>query len=261
MKRRFNLRRASLLQNRKLLAYERAFAKLIYKALQEQLEYALKNNFEINDNLKDVLEKLYLNVGIEFVNEQVKNLEGMQTDKESRFFLNSWKTWISEFANTTLVSKVAQINQTTRDILRQVVTFGFGRGLEFEVLAEMVREKAGHAFGMARAMTIARTEVASAANEAKERSSQDWEGETGENLYKIWIHRGAKNPRDWHVKLDNNKAIPQNQEFAVLDDKTGDVEYMMRPHSANASAKNVINCGCQVIYVSESYANRLNSTN
>ena len=44
-------------------------------------------------------------------------------------------------------------------------------------------------------------------NEAKFKGKDDIKEELGEEIWKIWIHRGSKNPRDWHLYLDNGKAI------------------------------------------------------
>lgn len=72
----------------------------------------------------------------------------------------------------------------------------------------------------------------------------------------MWIHRGAKHPRDWHVAMDNGKAIPKIQPFKVSKPSTGGTEDMARPH--DGSPENTINCGCEVIYISERYARNNN---
>ena len=71
-------------------------------------------------------------------------------------------------------------------------------------------------FNRKRAMTIARTEVAQMAVESEVQGSQLWKEEigTGEPLYKVWTHRGAKNPRDNHLALDG-VAIIETEQFQI----------------------------------------------
>ena len=91
-------------------------------------------------------------------------------------------------------------------------------------------------------------------NEAKIKGKDDIKEELGEEVWKIWIHRGSKNPRDWHLHLDNGKAIHEDDGWRVEVPSSGKTEAMDRPHDPEASAENVINCGCEAMYISYSYA-------
>lgn len=102
------------------------------------------------------------------------------------------------------------------------------------------------------AMTIARTEVAQMAVESQRQGAEAWKAETNTALYKMWMHRGAKDPRAHHVALDG-VTIPEGEQFQIVDEYG--VEYADYPHAENLSARNVVNCSCTVTYVSEAYYN------
>ena len=56
--------------------------------------------------------------------------------------------------------------------------------------------------------------------------------------------------------MDNGRQIPKKSKFIVTNPDTGKSEEMDYPHDPTASAENVINCGCQVMYVRTGYAGR-----
>ncbi|MGJ1499614.1 phage minor head protein [Sphingobacterium spiritivorum] len=257
MNNRQKLKRFILQQERKLIAYEKRYAKLIRIALLEQVEYAIENRGVIPDlPMFNALKSLYETVTFDFLQLQYNSLE-REVKKDAGFFLNMWRTWIQSYVFTALAMRVSNINETTRKRIQEAIAIGVDQGLEWDVIAKLIREKVGDISSLKRAIMIARTETANSANMAKEKSSEDWERETGEVLYKLWIHRYAKEPRSWHQRLDNEVAIPKSQKFTVYNPRTGSTEYMLRPHSDGATAENVVNCSCQVIYVSESFAKNL----
>ena len=229
--------------NRILLAYERKFAKKIRVALLEQLK-AYPNQV---DTLTPIFEELYMQVGERFYLSQAKLFDDMQKS----IFLETFRIWFDIYVKTTIAQKVTNINATTLEKLQEALGDLIPQSLEFE---EMVKKlSADFAFSAKRSMMIARTEVGNANNIAKKRSADD--RPTEEAMYKIWIHRGAKDPRDWHLALDNGKAIPANQPFLVIDNQ-GNIEHMDTPHDDHASAGNVINCGCEVLYMTDGFAQR-----
>lgn len=255
------LRRYRMQEQRKLKAYERKYAKAILLVLNKQLNEAVKNiNYGavfLDNDMFDILSMLYKEVGLDFANDQYDALASFKT-KASPFFLNTWRDFMTNYILENMGRRVTNINNTTRKKIQETISIGFSLGIETDKIAEFLLTRL-EAFNRYRAVMIARTETAEAANIAKDRSAEDWEQETGENLYKVWIHRYAKEPRDWHVSLDNNKAIPKGDPFLVTDNRGNTVE-MQRPHDPAGGAKNNINCSCVVVYVSESYANRLNKS-
>ena len=250
MKSKYDIKRDIFRSDRLLKAYEKKYKKLLYEALQKQAKHAFEHNFEIIDTLTPVIENLYLEVGTSAYEFQYKLLEDTI---EKSIFINTFENWIKGYLSAIVGGRVRSINDTTRLQIKKIIEEGFiGRTL-FELTAEKLQQ--AFAFSSRRAMTIVRTEIGNINNEAKDRSSEDWKNVSGNELYKIWIHRGAKDPRDWHVSLDNGKAIPKEQAF-IVSNPNGETDNMSRPHDQTASAGNTINCGCEVIYISESYAKR-----
>ena len=248
MKSKYDIKRDIFRSDRMLKVYEKKYKKLLYEALQKQAKHAFEHNFEIIDTLTPVIEKLYLEVGTKAYEFQYKLLEKTTTKS---IFLNTFENWIKGYLSAIVGGRVRNINDTTRLQIKKIIEEGFiGRTL-FELTAEKFQQS--FSFSAKRAMTIVRTEIGNINNEAKDRSSEDWKNVSGNELYKIWIHRGAKDPRDWHIALDSGKAIPKSQPFVVTT-PNGITDNMARPHDQAASAENNINCGCEVIYISESYA-------
>ena len=258
---RLQLRRYARAEDRKLKAYEKKYAKAILRVLNHQLEEAIKNlpsgGIFLDVSMNDELSKLYKEVGVDVANAQFDALTSFKT-KANQFFLNTWLDYMTNYVLSNMATRVMGINDTTRKKIQETIAIGFNLGLDTDKIAEFLRERI-EKFNVYRSVMIARTEIAEAANIAKDKSAEDWEQETGENLYKVWIHRYANEPRDWHVHLDNNKAIPKGGKFIVTNPNTGRTVEMDRPHDPAGGAENSINCSCQVVYVSESYARRLNS--
>lgn len=258
---RLQLRRYANRENRKLKAYERKYAKAIYSILNSQLDEAIRNiqygALFADVGMFDILSDMYKEVGVDIANDQYDALTSFKT-KASNFFLNNWLDFMTNYILTNMGQRVTRINDTTRKRIQETIAIGNNLGLTTEKMAQFLRQRIG-TFNRYRSTMIARTEIAEAANIAKEKSSEDWEQETGENLYKMWIHRYAKTPRHWHEYLDNNRAIPKPEKFVVTNPKTGNTVLMDKPHDPAGGAENSVNCSCVVTYVSESYARRLNS--
>lgn len=245
-----NIKRYIFRSDRILKAYEKKYKGLIHEALKEQAKYAIEHNFEIKDTLTPVIEQLYNEVGLRMYEYQYNLLEDTT---EKSIFLNTFEVWLKGYLSTVVGERVMDIDLTTKLNIKKIIEEGFvGRTL-FELTAEKLQK--AFSFSAKRAMMIVRTEIGNINNEAKDRSSEDWKRESGNELYKIWIHRGAKVPRDWHVAMDNGKAIPKEQAF-IVSNPNGKTDNMSRPHDQTASVGNTINCGCEVIYISESYAKR-----
>lgn len=258
MRSRQRLQRARLQESRKILAFERRYTSIIKSALNEQVQQAIDSRGSINDQpMYDALAGLYRVVAFDFLQYQYNLLDKRLKTKDASFFINTWRTWIESYVFTELAKKITDINETTRGKIREAISIGLDQGLEWDKIAKLIQDKVGTLGKAYRAVMIARTEVSEAINLAKTKSSDDWEQETGERLYKIWIHRYANSPRDWHLALDNNIAIPKEQDFEVVNPKTGTREMMAFPHSPGASGENTINCSCTVMYMSYSFAKDL----
>lgn len=72
----------------------------------------------------------------------------------------------------------------------------------------------------------------------------------GNQLYttKTWIWSGMDNTR--HSGMDNT-TVPIDEAFVVINENTGDVDYLMYPCDENGSPSNTYNCMCEMTYGNE----------
>ena len=243
-----NFKRLVARNNRLILAYEKKYANQIGRALQKQLKGYIKTGI-LSDDITPILHDMYMSVGERFYLNQYKLLSDIS---QKNLFIDAFKIWWTNYVGSILAEKVTRINDTTLTKLQAELGGLIPQSLEFEEMASRLMKDFD--FSIQRAMMISRTEVGNAMNEAKYKGKDDIKEELGEEIWKIWIHRGSKNPRDWHIRLDDGKAIHDEDVWRVEVPSSGFTEAMSRPHDPEASAENVINCGCEVMYISYSYA-------
>lgn len=236
------------IETRRQTMYERLFAREVLNAFKKNAESWI-NYQVVGSALGDALERLYRETMTDYLSRQWEQLDGNVAQKKKRFFMPEWSYWIENYILTTLVNKVVGIDETTREQLVAETIESTRIGEARVDFAKRIQAVMGGAAGKKRARVIARTEAGNAINIAKTKSAEDWAARTDLQIGKLWIHRGAKDPRDWHVALDTGVAIPKDEPFIVTDPHTGITDSMMYPHDPTASAGNVINCGCQVVYV------------
>ena len=204
-----NLRRLIARNNRLILAYEKKYARQIGRALQKQLKDYLKTGI-LSDEITPVLTDMYMSVGERFYLNQYKLLSDIS---QKNLFIDAFKIWWTNYVNTVLAEKVTRINETTLTKLQASLGGLIPQSLEFEEMASRLMKDFD--FSIQRAMTISRTEVGNSMNEAKFKGKDDIKEELDEEIWKIWIHRGSKNPRDRHIKLDDGKPIHEDSFWSV----------------------------------------------
>lgn len=192
-----------------------------------------------------------------FVDSAKKEFNRIRQDNREKafvpddFFLNTWKEWIKDWVLQNLSQLIFDVNTNTDNKIKQIIAEGLEAGLNPFQIERLLLEQIPDP---KRARAIARTESTRAFNEGKKKSAQDWANQTGTNLWKIWIHGGAKEPRFQHIQAQN-KPIPANSFFEFTSPKVGIVQ-MDKPGDINGGAAQTVNCSCVVVYVSESYARR-----
>ena len=232
--------------DRRMFRLERKYRAKIYKELQRQRDELIETGSFIS-RFEPIFSDLYGVDGLAVGSGQYNLLNGLKTGKSvSDFFSTAWRVWMEVFVNTRMAQKIVAIDTTTREAVQEVLRNNVG--VPFNQIVDQLKM-----FSRQRAMRIARTEVAQMANESQRQSAMAWKEEVGEfTMYKIWMHRGAKDPRAHHIALDG-VAIPEKEQFQIVDEYG--VEYADYPHAENLSARNVVNCSCTVTYVSEAYYN------
>lgn len=248
-----NLRRLIQIENRRISILERRWAGRLLIALKKQGEAYLKDGF-LSDDMFDALSEMYKTVSSNYLKEQYNWLQ-KDVQKMNRFFMG-WELWTQQQIAGKLRTAADNIDDTTKKWIRDAesrivdeqLAQGIVEGATRGTLSKAIEHVTDGKIGRNRAKVIARTELCQAVNDAKQKASDDWSDETGARQGKLWVHRGAKDPRSWHLALDTGVPIPKEQPFIVANPDTGVTDYMDRPHDVGASAENVVNCGCTVIY-------------
>ena len=238
-----NTRRIANIEQRRIVALEKKYTAILRKALKKQYE-SYANNDTLGLSMVEVLRNLY-EVELKYwLQREYKRLNKDTSKAKEDFFNPIWLEWVDEKTKKLLTSKkIKDIDDTTREHINRIIEDGYNRALTRGEIAKEIKKQANSIRTFKRARVIARTELANAVNLAKDKSSFDFEKETGVTMGKTWIHRGGGIPRDEHIALDDGITYPREHQFYAYG------EYLGYPHEEGASAENVVNCGCQVVYL------------
>lgn len=146
---------------------------------------------------------------------------------------NTVWSWLETYA----LSRVRQIANYTKEILRNALQESYDNGDGEQATARRLREAVSGDIGRRRAATIARTETLIATNKASDEAARA----TGLRMVKEW---GAT--EDARTRPDHAAADGQTREMDEDFDVGG--EKMSYPGDTKGSAKQVINCRCVVLY-------------
>lgn len=231
-----------------LKRYERLGVKIFKEALKEQAKPVVPLL-----PMQEAYIKFYQSV---FVDSATKEFNRIRQDNREKaflpddFFVNTWLEFIKNWVIVNLGQLIFEVTNTTQNRVNEIVSEGIEQGLNPRQIEERLLQEIPD---LKRARAIARTESTRAYNEGKKKSALDWANQTGTNLWKIWIHGGAKEPRIQHI-LAQDKPKRFDQPFVF---NTNGVEVLMdKPGDLAGGAAQTVNCSCVVIYVSESYARR-----
>lgn len=231
-----------------LRRYERIGVKIFTEALKLQA----KENVPLLP-MQEAYIKFYQTV---FVDAATKEYDRIRQDNREKkflpdnFFVATWLEFIKNWVIANLGQLIFDVTATTQSRVNEIVSQGIQEGLNPMQIEDRLIQQIPD---IKRARAIARTESTRAYNEGKKKAAIDWANETGTQLWKIWIHGGAKEPRIQHIQAQN-KPKRFDQPFVFITDG---VEVLMdKPGDINGGAAQTVNCSCVVVYVSESYARR-----
>ena len=231
-----------------LRRYERIGVKIFTEALKLQA----KENVPLLP-MQDVYIKFYQTVFVDAATKEFNRIRQDNREKKflpDNFFMSTWFEFIKIWVIQNLGQLIFDVTATTQNKVNEIVSQGIEQGLNPMQIEERLLEQIPD---IKRARAIARTESTRAYNEGKMRAAIDWANERGTQLWKIWVHGGAKEPRIQHIQAQN-KPKRFDQPFVFITDGT---EVLMdKPGDINGGAAQTVNCSCVVVYVSESYARR-----
>jgi len=242
-------------QQRLIVLYERRYAKPIMRELNRFIEEQAaklpitriisENDYaEHKKNMQDILEKLYRAVIRQFSLETDKMI-GVKffDDYEAKF--SYWEylftQWISEFGG----AKAKQTSETTRRDIQEaldaiLLTETAVSSIKIAETVLKVRD-----FSQFRAQMIALTEVHGASMYASRETANKIGQDLGVQVMKRWAPVVDARTRPAHAAMIGSGFIKMDEKFMVGGEK------MDRPSDPHASAGNVINCRCSMVYKRE----------
>lgn len=149
-------------------------------------------------------------------------------------------SFMLEWLKTEALRKAAMISETDRTDIQNAIESGVIDGVGAAEIAARIRDVSG--FTPFRSATVARTETHNAATFGSIETARQAEQDVGIVLLKEWLPTMDNRTRDAHRAMAGKDPIPLNEKFEV------DGEMMDRPSDQSASAENVINCRCGMIF-------------
>lgn len=191
-------------------------------------------------SIKKAYNDVYQTVGKDFAAKTYNAVKPLAKAKDDSL-KDEWSKQMERYLDTYAATRVVAVaNQTGVRFKREIsktINDGIQRGLSIDdIKRNLVRSVEN--MTATRARVIARTEVVGASNQGSLIGAQS----SGINLNKQWITAHNKvPPRPAHKKADG-QTVGLYEQFTVGGEK------MNSPGDVTASAENVINCRCTVIY-------------
>ena len=141
--------------------------------------------------------------------------------------------------STAIADKVTKVNNYTKQLIKDAITDGLEKNLTKEQIARNIKKITNGQIAKMRALRIARTEttlVNSLSTTALSSGIQF-------KQQKKWLPRLDGREREWHGAMNSKNPIPKEQFFDVGGER---MEY---PGDQRASAANVVNCRCSIVYI------------
>lgn len=194
--------------------------------------------------MRKIFEKAYAKVirafGLETERIAIKS-HGVYLEKKAEAWEYFLRQWITEWG----AEMVKKTSQTTRNDVRKALfaALDSGQGVNERSVIKAILAVTG--LSPWRSNTIARTEMHKAAMFSSKKTAQKIQTDTGLVLKKRWVPVEDSRTREDHAEMIGSEAIGMEEKFLVGGEK------MDRPHDPSASARNVINCRCVLVYESE----------
>lgn len=232
--------KAEVLRNQKKA--ERKAFKIVFSALQSLTPKVLKTKpyglyLDVipNSFTKDYYEKLYFELG-------VFTFQTSELKLKVSFRDAAWLLYLKEeVLNKLIGDRITNVQQNTIDTIRKILATATAESKSPNEIARQIKKEL-KGINIKRARTIARTESLLATSLAKQKQAQQSGIDSG--LYKLWIHNKHGDFRENHLAL-NNTYVLANEPFNVSG------KLMQFPGDPNGGAKEVINCKCNLSYVSK----------
>jgi len=163
--------------------------------------------------------------------------------------INLWRSLLGDFLTVRIAGRIAQVEQTTRERIAVLIERGIASGLGAREVAKTIRDDKD--FNKNRALTIARTETVTSANQGKYMAALS----SPYVKLKKWLPFFDKRTRPTHLDMLNRPFVEMDQLFFLQNMKTGALESARYPCDSTLSAGNSVNCRCIVVFENKKDAN------
>lgn len=156
--------------------------------------------------------------------------------------INLWRSLLSDFLTVRIAVRITKVEQTTRERIAVLIERGIAEGLGAREVAKTIRDD--KEFNRNRALTIARTETVTSANQGKYMAALS----SRYVKLKKWLPFADKRTRPTHLDMANRPFVEMDQLFYLQNMQTGALEGALYPCDSTLSAGNVCNCRCLVVF-------------
>ena len=163
--------------------------------------------------------------------------------------INLWRSLLGDFLTVRIAGRIAQVEQTTRERIAVLIERGIANGLGAREVAKTIRDDKD--FNKNRALTIARTETVTSANQGRYLAALS----SPYVKLKNWLAFADKRTRPTHLDMLNRPFIEMDQLFFLQNMKTGALESARYPCDSSLSAGNSIQCRCIVVFENKKDSN------
>ena len=155
--------------------------------------------------------------------------------------INLWRSLLSDFLTVRIAGRIASVEQTTRERVAVLIERGVSEGLGAREVARLIRDDKD--FNKNRALTIARTETVTSANQGKYMAALS----SPYVKLKKWSAVRDDRTRLSHLDMLNRPFVEMDQKFYVAN-ANGFLEEANYPCDTTLSASNVVACRCIVVF-------------
>jgi len=163
--------------------------------------------------------------------------------------INLWRSLLGDFLTVRIAGRITSVEQTTRERIAVLIERGISEGLGAREVARSIRDDKD--FNKNRALTIARTETVTSANQGKYMAALS----SPYVKLKKWLPFMDKRTRPTHLDFLNRPFVEMDQLFFLQNLQTGALESARYPCDNTLSAGNSINCRCIVVFENKKDAN------
>lgn len=227
---------------RALNAFILKYARIYQRSAANLVESLLKK--EHQDRIEGILAKRYKFIIPHFSKFALDNFRDEITKAEADILINQQDELTQAYIQQFALAKSATIATTSVDKVKTRIDKGVRAGDSIGEIAGSIRSI--QLINTSRAETIARTEVHGAANYAQLETAGKAEKEFNIKMVKEWVAVNDSRTRDPHANVDG-QTVDKDANFNVNG------EMMKRPLDPAASADNVINCRCAMIFRKKEY--------